>query len=344
MPNPTIALLIAALVTAAGLVLLWPERGLLSRWRQVQRNSERTLIEDALKHIYKYQTKENCPTAESVAGALHITKDQAAELLAKMEARELLQRQGDSICLTFPGRQYALHIIRAHRLWERYLAEETGFSEAEWHNRADRLEHRVSVGEVDALSAQLGDPTHDPHGDPIPTAKGKMMAQAGQPLTAASPEEPLCIVHLEDEPEAVYAQLVAEGLHLGMQVRLLEVSAQRVRFWADGDEHVVAPIVASNISIVPLPEEAADEALPGERLSNLKPGEAGEVAGISHACRRPDRRRLMDLGILPGTLIEAEMNSPGGDPTAYRIRGALIALRREQAEFIHINQQQEARS
>jgi DtxR family Mn-dependent transcriptional regulator len=171
-----------------------------------------------------------------------------------------------------------------------------------------------------------------------------MMAQAGQPLTAASPDEPLCIGRLEDEPEAVYAQLVAEGLHLGMRVRLLEVSAQRVRFWADGDEHVLAPIVASSISIVPLPEETADDALPGERLSSLKPGEAGEVAGISHACRGPDRRRLMDLGILPGTLIEAEMNSPSGDPTAYRIRGTLIALRREQAEFIHITQQQEARS
>jgi Fe2+ transport system protein FeoA len=51
---------------------------------------------------------------------------------------------------------------------------------------------------------------------------------------------------------------------------------------------------------------------------------------------------MMDLGILPGTIIEAELESPGGDPTAYRIRGALIALRREQAELIRINRRQEA--
>jgi Fe2+ transport system protein FeoA len=49
-----------------------------------------------------------------------------------------------------------------------------------------------------------------------------------------------------------------------------------------------------------------------------------------------ERRRLMDLGILPGTMIAAEMRSPSADPTAYRIRGALIALRHEQAHLIHI--------
>ena len=50
----------------------------------------------------------------------------------------------------------------------------------------------------------------------------------------------------------------------------------------------------------------------------------------------------MDLGIVPGTVIEAEMKSPGGDPTAYRIRGAMIALRKEQANQIHIARQTEA--
>jgi DtxR family Mn-dependent transcriptional regulator len=95
---------------------------------------------------------------------------------------------------------------------------------------------------------------------------------------------------------------------------------------------------------MPLAEERAVEALPDERLSSLMPGEAGEVAGISRACHGPERRRLMDLGILPGTPIEAEMSSPSGDPTAYRVRGALIALRREQADLIHVTQPREASS
>jgi Fe2+ transport system protein FeoA len=62
----------------------------------------------------------------------------------------------------------------------------------------------------------------------------------------------------------------------------------------------------------------------------------GRVLNVSPAVRGQERRRLMDLGIIPGTIIEAEFQSPMSDPTAYRIRGALIALRREQADLISV--------
>ena len=71
-------------------------------------------------------------------------------------------------------------------------------------------------------------------------------------------------------------------------------------------------------------------------LSDLKPGQQAEVINISENCQGAERRRFMDLGILPGTLITAEMRSPSGDPTAYIIRDAMIALRREQAQLINI--------
>jgi DtxR family Mn-dependent transcriptional regulator len=221
-------------------------------------------------------------------------------------------------------------------LWERYLADETGFAELEWHDQADRREHKLSPAEADALSAQLGHPTYDPHGDPIPAASGELILPERQPLTTLAIDEQARIVHLEDEPEAVYAQLVAERLYPGQEIRLLEHSPQRVRFWAGGDEHVLAPIVAANISVASLPQEQVVEEVPSERLGNLKPGEQARVLNISQACRGLERRRFMDLGILPGTLIEAEMTSPSGDPTAYRVRGALIALRQEQADMINI--------
>jgi DtxR family Mn-dependent transcriptional regulator len=144
---------------------------------------------------------------------------------------------------------------------------------------------------------------------------------------------------LEDEPEVVYAQLVAEGLHLGQIVRIIESTPQRVRFWTNGNEHVLAPIVASNISVTPLTRleerESEDEA-GKERLSALALGETAEVVAISRASRGADRRRLLDLGIVPGTKITAETRSPSGDPTAYNIRGALIALRQNQADLIKI--------
>jgi Fe2+ transport system protein FeoA len=69
-------------------------------------------------------------------------------------------------------------------------------------------------------------------------------------------------------------------------------------------------------------------------LADLSAGQAGLVTGL-HS-QGPERRRMMDLGIVPGTRITVEMNSPLGDPVAYRVRGALVALRREQARLVLI--------
>ena len=110
------------------------------------------------------------------------------------------------------------------------------------------------------------------------------------------------MVHIEDEPETVYAQLVAEGIYPGMQVRVIEVSPHRIRFLAGGEEHVLAPIFAANLSVTPV-SNGNIEAEPAETLLSLNQGEMGEVLEISRRVRGPERRRLMDMGILPGTKV-----------------------------------------
>jgi len=265
-----------------------------------------------------------------------VTGDSAASLLADLEANQLIKTEGETFRLTPEGREYALHIIRSHRLWERYLADETGYEHESWHDRADFAEHSLTPEEADALAAELGHPTHDPHGDPIPTALGEMVPHGGNPLNTLPVDAPARIVHLEDEPEASYAQLVAEELSPGMIVRIIESSPSRIRFWADGEEHLLAPVVAANISVIPLPATIEPSIESGERLSALQLGETGEVLYISSSSRGTERRRFLDLGILPGTRISAELRSPSGDPTAYRVREALLALRKEQADTIRI--------
>ncbi len=335
MPESLTLVLITALL-GLGCLLFWPGRGLVPAWRRGRRMTRQIRREDALKHIQQCEISDHAPTVHSLAGALGVAANEAAEILAELQAGRLLQLERGEIRLTTAGRTLALQVLRAHRLWERYLADQTGYPEVEWHGRAEEYEHRLSPADTDALAAQLGHPTHDPHGDPIPTAEGELARQVGVPLTTASLDQPLRIIHIEDEPEIVYAQLVAEGLHPGMQVRITEISAQRVCLWADGDEHVLAPMVAANLSVVPLPRAARVEEIVGEPLSSLKPGEEGKVLILSRRCRGQERRRLLDLGVLPGTVIRAEMRSPNGDPTAYRIRDALIALRAEQAEVIRV--------
>lgn len=336
MDEPLFLLISASAFVVVSLWLFWPETGPFWRWRQRRRMTERVLIEDALKHIHDCEYYGRPCSLQSIAGALHCQQDEVAALFGEMEEREFVVLADGAPQLTPRGRDYALHVIRAHRLWERYLADHTGYAAEAWHTQSEQREHELSTAQIDALAAELGHPRFDPHGDPIPTIKGDLARiEAAQSLTEAPVNQPLQIIHLEDEPGTVYAQLLAEGIHLGMQVIITERTPQRLRFWGDGDDHVLAPLLANSISVTPI-SQAEVATGPNYSLSQLKPGESGTVQRLSPRCQGAERRRLLDLGILPGTTIRAEMVSPSGDPTAYRIRGALIGLRKEQADLIQI--------
>ncbi len=336
MPQPLLYLLIATSLIGLTLAFFWPMRGILPRIRQARRSTERVLIEDTLKHLHNLEIRQRRATLESIAGAINLPIRRVPDLLETMQERELVELQNGDFHLTDHGRDYALHMIRAHRLWESYLADATGYGESDWHGQAEAIEHTLGPDEVEALAARLGNPLVDPHGDPIPTAEGEYVPHGGIPLSGVDVGQSMRIVHVEDEPETVYAQLVAEGLHPGQAVQVLEVDNRRIRLWADGNEHILAPMVAANVSVVPLPPEVSTEIAPSARLDGLGLGEMATIAAISRGCRGAERRRLMDLGIVPGTRIEVEMHSPSGDPTAYRIRDTIIALRKEQAKHIRI--------
>lgn len=338
MPDPLILLGSAVGVLMVVILLFWPGWGLLPRWWQLRRVSARVLQEDAIKHIQKMVLGGRTATLQSMAGSLEVDRDRAYEVLEELERSGLVTRKGEILTLTPDGSRMALNIIRAHRIWEQYLAERTGYHEAEWHAQADHYEHTLTPSEVDELAGKLGHPPLDPHGDPIPTREGDLSPYRGELLVDLAANQTGRISHVGDEPEMVAAQIRAEGLTPGMLVRVIESDAQRVRFWADDEEHVLAPIVAAHISVLPLAGENGEGEVGGLPLSELSIGKRGKVVGLSPRCRGPERRRMMDLGILSGTVIEPELVSSGGDPTAYRVRGALIALRDEQAQWIRVEE------
>jgi DtxR family transcriptional regulator, Mn-dependent transcriptional regulator len=319
-------------------VLLRPRDGLLWKWVQGREAAERINIEDALKHFYNFEYSRLLATVASLAGVLQIGRDEAARLAARLESLGLVTRDAEGFRLTAEGRSYALRVIRVHRLWERFLADRTGVSAEQWHHEADRKEHQLTPEQVEHLSAELGHPVFDPHGDPIPTPDGEMPDRQGLPLSALEAGATARIVHVEDEPDAVYAQLIAARLYPGMTVRVLERTRDRIRIEADLQEHVLAPVVASNLTVQPI-GDALDAGAPDRRLSSLSIGQEATVVDISAACRSVERRRLLDLGIVPGTRVRAELESAAGDPVAYRIRGAMIALRRDQADLIYVRSQ-----
>ncbi len=326
-----LVLLIAGCTLAIVAALFRPGRGWLVRWRS---RRQQVRADDSLKYLHAAELEHSPPTLPGLAAALRISLPSAATILSSLERLGLVERKASACSLTPMGRSRAVRVLRAHRLWERYLADETGYPELEWHKQAEKQEHRLTQAELEALAARLQNPTYDPHGDPIPTRAGETPPQSGLPLAAAPLDTPLRIVHVEDEPEPTYAELLAAGLYPGMELRVVERSATQMRIRVGDEDRVLAPPAAANLLVQPQPGAAAQA--PQARLSDLRVGECGVVVGIGQGCRRMERRRLQDLGVLSGTVIQAEFASPSSDPVAYRIRGALIALRREQAAHILI--------
>src|SRR3972149_7420085 len=117
MPDPAIALLVAGAIILLSLGLFLPKSGLVPRWRRAQRNNERVLSEDALKHIQRGETHGYPTNLHSLAGALNISVNHAADILDKIHTLNLVRIEGNEFKLTPEGREYALRIIRAHRLW-----------------------------------------------------------------------------------------------------------------------------------------------------------------------------------------------------------------------------------
>lgn len=317
-------------------IAFWPQLGLWWRLDGLRQRARYTMLEDALKHVLDFQQRRIPVTVESLSGVLKVQRNRVIELLHELEAKGLIRFSQSAILLTPHGTETAFHVVRAHRLWETHLAQETGYDETEWHRHAERQEHRLTAAELDDLAARLGHPVYDPHGDPIPNGEKAHTFARGEALIEAAPGQSYRIVHVEDEPTVVYAQLVADGLHPGVTLTVLDRDERRIRFLADGAEHRLAPMLAANLTVEALSTEPAAADVPVLSLDQLRPNEEARIVALSRACRGQERRRLMDLGILPGAAIEVEMDSPLGDPTAYRVRDTLIALRREQARLIQI--------
>lgn len=326
-------------VLAVLLWAFWPKRGLIAMLNRARINTRRALLEDTLKFLFDCEYKDISCGLNSIAGNLNISADRAAHLLNRLRAMGLITMKEQAFYLTDTGRSYALRIIRVHRIWERYLADETGVGPMEWHGEADLREHDMSAEAADALAARMGNPVFDPHGDPIPSAQGELPAHRGRPLSGLQEGDIAQILHIEDEPHTIYEQLTALGLYPGMQVYVMDVTEEKVTFAANGEECVLTPLFASSITVEVLPERVS---LPQkhELLSSLELGEKAEVVGLSPSCRGQQRRRLMDLGVVPGTLISAELRSASNDPVAYRIMGATIAIRKDQARLIFINKKE----
>jgi DtxR family transcriptional regulator, Mn-dependent transcriptional regulator len=304
------------------------------------RERERARTEDALKWLHECEEEGRTCSPEALGERLGGGPGDGSVLAAALVAGGLAVPSAEGVALTPRGRAYARRVLRTHRLWERYLADRTGVPAGAWHAEADRMEHELTPAEVERLASRLGDPRYDPHGDPIPTATGEVPAPLGVPLREVPPGRSVRVLHVEDEPAVAYEGLLAAGVVPGLAVDVVgaDESAEgppRFHVRIRGVERALTAVEAANVTVEPLPP---GRVAPGRRrtLAEARVGEGVRVLGIAPSCQGPQRRRLLDLGAVPGTVIVPELVSASGDPVAYRIRGAVIALRRHQAEWVEV--------
>ena len=121
------------------------------------------------------------------------------------------------------GRQAALGVIRRHRLLEAFLAETLGLSWDKVHDEAEVLEHALSPGLCEVISARLGDPRTDPHGDPIPTRDGRVVETPSQDPGSLGPGQRGRVTRVSDRDPGVLRFLTDRGIALGDILEVGEV-------------------------------------------------------------------------------------------------------------------------
>ncbi len=128
------------------------------------------------------------------------------------------------VSLTVEGEQIALEVIRHHRLLEAFLNEKLGYAWDEVHSEADRLEHVISEDLEERISLALGDPSYDPHGDPIPTREFQMPGRSNFRMSELHPGDRATIQRIIDSDPPLLRYLSSIGLTLNRSVTVLSAS------------------------------------------------------------------------------------------------------------------------
>ena len=180
--------------------------------------------ENYLKTLYKLETKGDSKVNNiALSKSLGLNPATVLEMVRKLNSRKLLLVQKDkSIHLTDKGRKIALLTVRRHRLWEVFLVEKLNYSWDEVHALAEQLEHIESKDLTDRLEKYIGNPSFDPHGDPIPDKKGKIRNTNSISLSSGVPGKTYTVLHLADTSDAFLEYLGKLGIKPGTKIKLKE--------------------------------------------------------------------------------------------------------------------------
>jgi DtxR family Mn-dependent transcriptional regulator len=212
-------------------------------------------VQDYAKAIWTLAQRSAEPVSTSaIAERLEVSPASASAMVKRLEALGLATREPyHGVRLTASGERVALEVVRHHRLIELYLAEALGMSWDRVHEEAEVLEHAISPELSELIATKLGDPTHDPHGDPIPTRDGHIDEEPTRSLADLEPGDRGVFVRVSDSDPDMLRYLADRGIAPGDRFEVIErepfEGPLTVRF-ADGS-HVLGGALTRAMRTIP---------------------------------------------------------------------------------------------
>jgi DtxR family Mn-dependent transcriptional regulator len=208
-------------------------------------------VQDYLKAIYALESAGERATTSALAARMGVSAPSATAMTKRLAELELVERAPyRGVALTEEGRLRALEVLRHHRLLELYLVNRLGLSLDEVHAEAELLEHALSEELEAKIDAELGFPTHDPHGDPIPDRELRVAAGGDSTLLDVPSGGRATVSRVPDGDAGLLRYLAELGLLPGSSV---EVVAQApfsgpVTLRTSTGEHAISRELADRIA------------------------------------------------------------------------------------------------
>lgn len=207
----------------------------------------------SLIHLTVFSPDKREVGTNELAANLSVKPATVNDMLKKLKEKDLVNyKKYGKISLTEKGRLLGMNVIRKHRLWETFLVEKLSFSWDEVHEVAEQLEHIQSSKLVDSLDALLEYPKYDPHGDPIPNAKGEIELTLRRTLDEMSVMSSSKVVAVKDNSSEFLQYVNKLNLKIGDEIHLIskETYDDLLTVEIQGKQHTVSQKFAQNIYVL----------------------------------------------------------------------------------------------
>ena len=182
-----------------------------------------TSEENYIKSIFHLQQETGLVNTNSLAAEMQTRPASVTDMLKKLKSKKLLQYEKyKGFKLNEAGKKAALDVVRKHRLWEFFLVEKLKFDWDKVHPIAEEMEHISSEELVQRLDNFLGNPSFDPHGDPIPDKNGKIQVIKQQSLSEISFKKNVTVSSVSNQTAQMLDMLKHYNIAIGTQLIVLK--------------------------------------------------------------------------------------------------------------------------